>query len=1724
MRPFEIDGEIVREYGAFTRSFVVPRAHDLREAIGDLYADGHFWPSPLLAINPAYEPGPTVADLANAKVLDTATAQVFRRRESDGTLLPLRLYRHQEQAIAEAAQERSFVVTTGTGSGKSLCFFIPIIDRAIKARRRGERPRTRAIVIYPMNALANSQLEEITGFLDNCDLPRELRPKVERYTGQESASERQAIAENPPDILLTNFMMLELLLTRQEEIDRRVIANTNGLEFLVLDELHTYRGRQGADVALLVRRLRERSCPEQAPLCIGTSATMASEDAVEDPRGAVADVASRLFGVAVHRSSVIEESLVRRTDPEVTLSEARKHLAETLKAPLRPLSDAELARHPLAVWAELRLGLHDEAQLKRRAPVTLEEAVRLLAEESGVEEGLARKALADFLAMAGLPETRRGGMSDRAFMPFRVHRFISGAGEVHTTLGPEERSVRVEGQKYDPDMPDRRLYPTRFCRNCGQEYHVVELLDEGGGQRVLPRSIDDPVAEEGEGRVSGYLTPYEPPSDAFLFTGDMDGYPEDWIDPKAQQPRLRANRKRQAPRILALRPDGSVAEDGRAYWFIPGRFSFCLACHDAPAPQMRERNKLAGLTVEGRSSASTTLVTAMLRAMAAPENDVPEDKRKALGFTDNRQDAALQAGHFNDSVFVALLRGALLRAVREAGPDGLAPKEFGPAVQRALGFLAENTELRPYWMADPDLKGIARTQAEKQLALILAHRVWADLRRAWRFTWPNLVGVGLIRPEFPFLGELLTDPSALAGAPRPVAALDDAGRMRLFTILLERMLDQLAVSAEPLDPNFDERGSRLLPPWSIDRQERLSHWRVLLPGTVSRRRRPSKADEALMMKAGARSALARAINRASVLGETLRETEWQELLEWLLDALAGHGIVEKVTTTPFDTPGWRIHPDALCLVARSDADDADGNLYYRNLYETVAAELSQGRSFLLGAEAREHTAQVPGTLRKWREWRFRHEPRDRENIAENQAEMRLAGEPPRRLPVLFCSPTMELGVDISALNLVYLRNVPPTPANYAQRAGRAGRSGQPAVITTYCAAQSPHDQYFFRNREQMVAGHVRPPSLDLGNEELVRAHLQALWLAESGVALPADIPEVLDLQTADLPIREEFAGRLRSPDLTARAIRLMTPLVEALTDHVEVPRPAWLAEPSAWSARIAGECFGQLDAAFQRWRTLYLSTREELREVTERINTAGISRKERDTLGRRVSQLNGHLKLLESGTSTVSSDYYTYRYLATEGFLPGYNFPRLPVTAYVGDSANGLTPVQRARFLAISEFGPLSLVYHEGRAWRVDRVKLPPRGRGDTDSQLPTERVVICTVCGAGHRIERNRCHACDASLEGALTISNALRIENVETAPAERITANDEERVRQGFELRTVFLWPTREGRLDVERRRLNYRGSPVAELTYANSVELVRLNLGLRRRRNKEEYGFSIDPATGRWAKPSEADPDAGSQDPEVPAAARVVPMVQDRKNALLIRLAGPDQHSRAAIATLQHALLRGIELVFQLEEGEVLAEPLPSAEERRAILVYEASEGGAGVLSRLIRQPHQLRTVVARALEMMHFEDVAAALGADAPDRLREARDAGCVAGCYRCLLSYYNQPEHELIDRRDSGAISLLFAFANAVPSEIGPDPESDDASLGDWADRLRAAGLPAPDGAPLTLAGFTFPLRWNAQRALAADAPVPSPARAAAEGAGWEVFELSGDALPDELAELLGDRL
>jgi ATP-dependent helicase YprA (DUF1998 family) len=226
MDVFSFRDRLIDEYAVFSRSFTRIASADIQKFVGSEYQRGAFWPSPIIQLNPNFVRGSNVEDLVAEGVLDPECAEIFRLGKtatSVGVSIPL--HKHQEEAVRIAQTGASYVLTTGTGSGKSLSYFIPIVDWVLRAKKHNPQrpPGISAIVIYPMNALCNSQRDELRKFL--CEgYPEGGEPVCfARYTGQESQEERDDLARRPPDILLTNYMMLELILTRQNETDRAVV-------------------------------------------------------------------------------------------------------------------------------------------------------------------------------------------------------------------------------------------------------------------------------------------------------------------------------------------------------------------------------------------------------------------------------------------------------------------------------------------------------------------------------------------------------------------------------------------------------------------------------------------------------------------------------------------------------------------------------------------------------------------------------------------------------------------------------------------------------------------------------------------------------------------------------------------------------------------------------------------------------------------------------------------------------------------------------------------------------------------------------------------------------------------------------------------------------------------------------------------------------------------------------------------------------------------------------------------------------------------------------------------------------------------------------------------------------------------------------------------------------------------------------------------------------------
>lgn len=1640
MDVFKLRDDLIGAYREYATSFMRIRDQRVRDRVWEALDEGKLWPYPQIGLNPAFHSAGTVDSLIGEGLLHPDLAPVFRMGKSsrDAIGRPMTLHQHQVDAIRAARDDRNYVLTTGTGSGKSLSYIVPIVDHVV---RTGSGSGVKAIVVYPMNALANSQFEELGKFLTHGPWGANAPVTFARYTGQEGDEAREEIQRRPPDIVLTNYVMLELILTRYR--DRRLVRHFDQLRFLVLDELHTYRGRQGADVALLVRRLREASGSDRL-LCVGTSATLSTEGNYEDRQAKVGEVASLLFGAEVRASEVITETLERATperdlDDPSFVSELAKRVAGGTPP---PATFSAFASDPLSVWIEATFGLKMEGdRLARATPLALD----------GPQGGSARLAALTGLDLTECREAVRAQLmagydvanptTGFPLFAFRLHQFLSRGDTVYASPEPaKSRYLTINRQRFVPGDRDRALLPLAFCRACGQDYYVVARQATDSASALVPRDLGDMASEGGEKPGFLYVSEESPwPDDEQAAFGRL---PEDWFD---EAGKLRSNRRDQLPIRIVVRPDGGLdlAGDGSMAttvgWWIPVPFRFCLACGVSYAGRLgRDFSRLTTLGSEGRSTATTIMSLAAVRYLRQ-DPDLEDDAKKLLSFTDNRQDASLQAGHFNDFVQVTQLRGALCRAVEAAGETGLAYDEVPQRVFDALALPADA------YARDPDLKGLARTDTDKVLREVLAYRIYRDLVRGWRLTQPNLEQTGLLTIEYESLGELAADQELWSRCHNTLASVTPITREFILRVLLDTIRRELGIKVDVLDQHYQEglerrAAQRLAGPWALE-DERLVYAAEVLP------RSSARGDGREWVYVSARGGYGQFLRRPNALGGAgkLSLDDTSTIIGQLFDGLRRYGLLEA--NGPDDDRRYQLPAAAMRWKAgdgarpyqdhirmpNAPAAGIEANRFFVDLYRTVG-------QYLVGVEAREHTAQVPYELRLDREERFRR----------------------AELPVLYCSPTMELGVDIARLNVVNMRNVPPTPANYAQRSGRAGRSGQPALVFTYCSAGSSHDQHFFREPERMVAGQVEAPRLDLANEDLLRAHVHAVWLAESGLDLGRSMSDVLDMaDDVDEPaVFPSIQAHLDDGPARARARQRAARVLADLGDRLAAA-PWW---SDTWLDDILGAVPARFDQSMGRWRSLYRAALQQAREqqrIKLSANTKTPSdRKQADRLRR---EAENQLELLRAESDNRNqSDFYTYRYFAAEGFLPGYSFPRLPLSAFIpGRRGRKDEPeyLQRPRFLAISEFGPQSLIYHEGARYRINRVILPVGDLEAADGSLVTSQAKRCGECGYLHPVPSapgpDVCQRCRAQLAPPLT--NLFRLQNVSTVRRDRITSDEEERQRKGYEIISGVHFAERKGRLSVDEATVTGGGEPFLHLAYGDTTTIWRINLGWRRRKTKEQLGFVLDLERGFWGNSDDAEAD-DPEDPLSKRTQRVIPYVEDTRNALLIAPTQP--LSTAEMASLEAALKRAFQVVFQLEDNEIASEPLPSAAERNVLLFYESAEGGAGVLRRLVEEAALWSAVADEALRRCHVD----------PASLVDVKDTKvepCEAACYDCLLSYRNQTDHQILDRSVVVPVLARLRRANLAEDttrQADLDAAADSTLETDFVEFLRSGGFRLPDRA------------------------------------------------------------
>jgi superfamily II DNA/RNA helicase len=1607
---------IIDNYKRFLKSFFNIADSRIKDAVEEKFeeksSEDSYLPEPLIQFNPSYKIGSSLVSIAGI------------HPELKNILGKFDLYDHQIEAIKQGISGKGFIVTSGTGSGKSLTFLATVFNDVLQSPGKG----IRAVIVYPMNALINSQEEEIkkyeinylksfvpANFLSaNTDksLDEQLAELKEatthrfpvtyaKYTGQESSSVKESVRESEPNIILTNYMMLELIMTRLEEKDLRKTLAGN-LKFLAFDELHTYRGRQGADVGMLIRRIKNL-CSNQI-ICIGTSATMSSEGNADDKKKAIAAVAYRMFNENYGPDQIIGERLETSTNYNGQ-APSRLELTDAIMQPVNPAEEAEAFKiNALAIWLETRIALveNEKKEFERSVPLTLRAVTNQLALDSGASELACETALFTLLEWIEQLNIKGAGAQPRkSYLPFKIHQFISQTGTVQVTLDKRSsRHITLNDERYIKiDGKETLLFPLLFSRYSGFDFLCVKLLND----KILPRdpentedlppriTQDDIKADKVTGKQKrvlniddfpyGYIILQEDGEEPIWTDEHGESLPDSWFTDTVKHGRKIKNfYEHRLPQLIFFQYDGSFSwEPAEKYplkgWYIPAYLLFDPTSGIIFDLKTSENTKLSRLGNEGRSSATTILGANILKALK--DSGIPQKNQKFLSFTDNRQDASLQAGHFNDFFTIARLRSAIYQAVKK-NPAGLDCNQIGIEVFKELDLSDE--EYARYPSKNPHWPEEKNKNAFQKFVII---KILYDLKLGWRYTTPNLEQTALVKIDYYRLDEFCSNDRFFAEV-EWLRVLSPESRAYVLTQILNYFRTSFAfdhiflmekreeIELE-LKTQLDEEKS-----WSLNFDEKIEAPYVLLPFSAGKER-----TREYTASIGTKSYIGKYIKRLmkeNTGQKDVKQVELENQIVSLCKLLEGGNYLNAVEVKVAGAmiEGYRIRVDNIIWKPGNEKKVLQDEIRFIKYKNVESSPNSYFQEFYkqdfktYERPGREHTGQLSNDDRISREDDFR-----KGNIA-----------------ALFCSPTMELGIDISQLNIVHMRNVPPRPDNYAQRSGRAGRSGQSALVYTFCSRKAPHDRNYFKNPAKMVSGTVVPPKMDLTNEELIKSHFNAFILMELELNISLSVAEALDIEYPSLPVHKDV--KIKMEDLHQRLSRKWVARFHSVVSNIEgISKTGWYDDN--WLTTQANAFLTTFDHAFQRWRVLYSNTKKVLDEAHLIIQTPNHPRINEAKRTQAIALRQRDLLLNKNKASAGSeSEFYIFRYLASEGFLPGYNFTRLPVRAFVGrnKAAQQGEFISRPRFIALKEFGPHNLIYHRGSKYKV--IKMQLNQGGDLMQTIKTSKETGYAFIGKQADLANNDPITLKAFKGGDSfeKFANVIELNESEARIEERISSNEENRVSQGYNIDHYFSFS--KGIEYTQRAMINAGDQNLLQVIYDQAASLIQINKKWKVTKDEE---FPIGKVSGRWKTRTEEEQFTHTDDP----IEKVRIYATSTADILYVQPIKELQLDEDGVCTLAFALKQAIENTYQVEESEI-GVWIMGQQENKNILIYESVEGSLGILKDLLNNAAQLQKIFRESYRLIGFD----------PDTLTDI-DPNRVKASYDDLLSYYNQQYHERLDR-------------------------------------------------------------------------------------------------------------
>lgn len=1591
------------------------------------------------------------------------------------------LYGHQEEAIRAIADGKTTLVSTGTGSGKTECFLYPIVSKCLQLRDDGAEPGISAVIVYPMNALAEDQLMRLRSLLagtgisfgmyvgktpehenevagirlpqgaSGADYEAKLQQVRDRGSAEavipfEEVCSREAMRTpgQQPRILLTNVKQLELLLTRQKDVELFAGAR---LDFLVFDEAHTFTGAQGAETACLIRRLRAfcgRGAQDTA--CVATSATIVDES---DP-DAARTFASRFFGVGADEVATVGEAYERAvwaserfvpplpSEDAVTLLDECVHAVEavepaagpavgsvyrSLAARQLPIGDwseqlnAELARNEIAFQLSELLAI----------PRSLEELPGLLEPHIG-------RPITEAEILAWLTLGAAARHEGRPLLRPVVHGFVRGVSGAVVSF-PEGDSPQLwlaaEDEIEESGGDQFAHLPVLTCTTCGQHYFIAFVKDfeftgrrPSGGDASGDASFWEPL-EEAQG---GVRVP--------LVDRVVGGADDEDLD----------DRERLSVVYLcrycgALHPEpvtrclscGVVGESVQLYAVKhkkddPGRITSCLSCGATG-------RRLGGFY---REPAKPVRAVNVADVHVLAQDMVHHSERpRLLVFCDNRQDAAFQAGWMKDHSRRFRLRALMYEGLKEG------PKSIG----------------------DLTLYLDDRLEADESLSRALAPEVWQVVRREGGGTRHEQERRKFLRIQV--LREVTL-------SSRQSIGLEPWGRMKVAYEGLDASWPWIQTHANALGMPAEDLRDGVATVLDYLRRKRIFHdpereifgkyWmdgdleiqQGYLPqlgapvGTKLRRAATEKPQLVTQwLSAGGDTTLRQLAKKWGVEADGI-----EEFLEGLFETL-----VAKRLLVPVQLKGSKGRPlPDVSEVFQVDADKVRLSAGHgvwrcnscRRRYPQRTPQLAcpswrcsgelewlpedsdnydlqlldAGYSML---RPEEHTAMVPASERE-----------RLENLFKGDSDA---------VNALVCTPTLELGVDIGQLDAVLMRNVPPLPANYWQRAGRAGRRHRMAVDMTYCRPVS-HDRAYFADPVKLLAGRVDPPAFNLSNEVMVAKHVHATVITRlhqytRDLTRPeherAQIAETLKTCLPNQVSSYLFDGGQVRDDVfdVSPLARLIEANKADLVSYVGAAfQQGWpeadadVVSPEKLETYLLGMT-DELSAVLRRLRRRLVWAMEQIRRLNAVRERQGDLDPEDDSLFRRCDRLVKRLKGTDRRSRREAEGYddvNTFGMLAAEGFLPGYG---LEVGSILGTAeipfwrAGAMDFVlPRPPSVALREYVPGNLIYANGNRFVARRF------HRDIDEQRAEMPVFEISV--ERQAIKQTDLTGTSSSL-GSLALQ-AISVCDVDLVHQSHISDDEVLRFQLGVAVHGV--------ERDQHNGGMSYRwGAQSVQHLHGDRLRLVNIGAANAIARKEPYLGYPVCTVCGQSVSPlsTEKQLDQFAEDHLERCGKPINPVgfyADVTADALVLSSVADKTVAYSVLESLRMAAAQVLDM--HRDDLQLLVVGHVDRDEVDAVL-WDPMPGGSGLIDQIIAR----------------FDEVLAAARAVVEDC-----PAACAASCIDCLQTFRNGYYHKHLDRTVA-----LECFEN-------------------WGDRLEV-GHPIPPKQPQQTSGEgSYPVN-EAERRLRA---------------------------------------